>query len=381
MDRKKRPASYAGPSNCCWNEIMKDTTFNIDSTNACKGIALILLLWHHLFYRHLEYGIMTYELAILSKVCVAIFVILSGYGFSESVKSKNVGLFSFYQKRLIAIYSNYWLIALIFVPIGVFFMGRTFQDVFTSHEYPKFIIQMTGLHRFAYSEYGYNATWWYMSVIIPLIILFPFIYDLIKKYGAIILILFFIILLPKRQIFPVINTWLLPFALGIYLSEKRRLVTMSNCINKYGKWRFVMLISAISLVAIFRSRIPLLKGAEIDWLFGGLIILFVFELTKAYKQLQFPLAFLGKHLFNIFLFHTFIFAYYWREFIYSFQNPFMIFVVLLSICIAISMLIEQMKRRVYFNKLLERANEFQVPAKYEIAFQQNAPADARPSRR
>ena len=334
---------------------MKDKIFNISSTNSCKGIALILLLWHHLFYQHPEFGPITYTIALLSKVCVAIFVILSGYGYSESIKSKNAGLFSFYKKRLVSLYSNYWFIALIFVSIGILFMDRSLQDAFTNHPYAKFIIQMTGLHRFFYREYGYNATWWYMSVIIPLIILFPFIYCLTKKYGIFILIFCLFILFPRKSIFPVINTWLLPFALGIYLSQKNHIVTISNRLHTYGNWRFIMLITTIVLVAKLRGIIPLLGDTKIDWLFGGLIILFIFELTSIFRLLEKVLGFLGKQLFNIFLFHTFIYYYYWSEFIYSFQNPLLIFFALLSISTLISLTIEQLKRRVYFNELIGKA--------------------------
>ncbi len=355
--------------------------FNIDSTNACKGVALVLLLWHHLFYKHPEFGFITVEFALLSKVCVAIFLILSGYGLSESVKSKNIGLFAFYKKRLVALYCNYWFIALVFVPIGILFMDRSFQDVFTNHAYIKFIIQMTGMHRFAYSEHGYNATWWYMSVIIPLTILFPFIYDLTKKYGVVILIFCFVILLPNRSLLPVINTWLLPFVLGIYFSQKNYIITISDHLNTYGNWRFVILIAALLPVAIFRTRIPLIAGTEIDWLFGALIILFVFEVTKTFRLVQNVLGFLGKHLFNIFLFHTFIYHYYWSGFIYSFQNPLLIFLTLLSICTVISIMMEQIKRRLYFYKLIEKTNELRVPPNIEVTFQQNAPADDRTSRR
>ena len=351
---------------------MNEKLFGINSTNSCKGVALILLLWHHLFYKHPEFGFITFKIALLSKVCVAIFVILSGYGFSESVKSKNVGLFAFYQKRLIALYSNYWFLALIFVPVGVLFFDRTLQDVFTSHPYAKFIVQMMGLHRFAYSEYGYNATWWYMSVIIPLTILFPFIYDLIKKYGVLMLVCFLIILLPNRSLFPIINTWLLPFALGIYLSQRNHIITMSNRLNVLGNLRFIILITAIGLVAAIRSYIPLLNGTKIDWLFGGFIILFVFELTLSFKVVDKSFGFLGKHLFNVFLFHTFIYHYYFKCFIYSFKYPLLIFVVLLTITIAISLIIEQLDSILCFNELVRKARKLQIPSPIEITFQQGA---------
>ena len=39
--------------------------------------------------------------------------------------------------------------------------------------------------------------------------------------------------------------------------------------------------------------------------------------------------YLGKHSMNIFMIHTFIFAYFYRDFIYSFKYPILIFLVLL----------------------------------------------------
>jgi len=134
-------------------------------------------------------------------------------------------------------------------------------------------------------------------------------------------------------------------------------------------------------VAKLRGIIPLLGDTKIDWLFGGLIILFIFELTSIFRLLEKVLGFLGKQLFNIFLFHTFIYYYYWSEFIYSFQNPLLIFFALLSLSTVISLIIEQLKRRVYFNELIGKVSKLQVPPNIEITFQQDAPADARTLRR
>lgn len=354
---------------------MKEKLFSINSTNSCKGVALLLLLWCHLFYKLPESGFWTFKISLASKVCVAIFVILSGYGFSESIKIRKLGLFEFYKKRLVRLYFNYWFIALIFVPIGIFFMDRSIESVFSDHAYTKFIVQMTGLHMFFNGEYGYNGTWWYMSVIIALVILFPFIYDVTKKYGVIILIGCFIILLPGLPL-TVIDQWLLPFALGVYLSQHNYIVAISNRLSAYGNWRFIILMTAILLVAILRPDIPLLADTKIDWLFGGLIILFVFEVTASLKVVEYILSFLGKHLFNIFLFHSFM-LFYWENFIYSFKNPLIIFSILLSVCLVISIMIEQLKRLVYYNELIALINKLQVPPQMEISFHQYVPADAR----
>lgn len=56
------------------------------------------------------------------------------------------------------------------------------------------------------------------------------------------------------------------------------------------------------------------------------------------------MSFLGKHSMNIFLFHTFIFVFWFQDFIYCSRNPIVIFFTLLFICIPISMLLEWIKK-------------------------------------
>lgn len=52
----------------------------LHDTSILKGIAICAMLWHHLFYENPEYGLFVWHLALLGKVCVAIFLLLSGYG-------------------------------------------------------------------------------------------------------------------------------------------------------------------------------------------------------------------------------------------------------------------------------------------------------------
>ena len=52
----------------------------LHDTSILKGIAICAMLWHHLFLLHPDYGNVVYHLALLGKVCVAIFLLLSGYG-------------------------------------------------------------------------------------------------------------------------------------------------------------------------------------------------------------------------------------------------------------------------------------------------------------
>jgi membrane-bound acyltransferase YfiQ involved in biofilm formation len=76
--------------------------FNAKVTLYAKGIACCTLLWHHLFYLHPEYGFFIHETAKLAKVCVAVFVMLSGYGLSAS--SSKLTPMNFYRIRLSKLY-------------------------------------------------------------------------------------------------------------------------------------------------------------------------------------------------------------------------------------------------------------------------------------
>ena len=78
--------------------------------------------------------------------------------------------------------------------------------------------------------------------------------------------------------------------------------------------------------------------------------------TCVYVQLCLPkmlsrvLAFLGKHSFNIFLFHTF-FLIYTPKYIYWNRNPFLIFLTMLLTCIVVSIGIEYIKNIFGVNKV------------------------------
>lgn len=318
--------------------------FDITRTNANKGFALLLLLWHHLFYQHPEYGTLTYALAEYAKVCVSIFIILSGYGLAESIKNKKIGLFSFYKKRLIKLYMTYWLIIIVFVPIGIFFIDRTLVSIFGDYAYMKFIVQTLGFHMFTSNVgYGYNATWWFMSLIIGLYILFPLIYFLIQKFGIwIILFTLLIQVAPTVNYIGLLQHWILPFTLGIFLSKINGFIFFLTWLKKLGIVHFVFLIFLMTLSILLKHY---------GLLLGILIILFITQIINLSTPLRQILNFIGIHSFNIFLFHTFIYFYYWKDIIYFTDTPILIFLSLLFSSLIISISLEYIKQLLYFDKI------------------------------
>jgi peptidoglycan/LPS O-acetylase OafA/YrhL len=355
------------------NNLPTKPSFTLKTSNSAKGIALLLLLWHHLFYEHPEYQQLIFYTSHAAKVCVAIFLILSGYGLAQSIHREHSGILSFYKKRFSHIYLNYWLIALIFVPISIYFFKRPLTYVFDTKPYFNFAIQLLGYHLYFRSiGFGYNPTWWYISVIFGLYWLFPFMLTLLKRFGAWALIPALILLfIGQWDVFgiSILNFWIFPFMFGIFISLKNGFERISYLLKKINWVRYLIILILLGLTAFLRHQLILINeflAIRIDGLFGALIILLVFELTQQFIILEKGLDFLGKHLFNIFLFHTFIFYFFFQDFIYSFKQPVLIFLMLLVICLGISFILELIKKLIGLQKIQVAIDKIPIRDRYVI---------------
>lgn len=206
---------------------------SIKESNELKGIALILMLIHHLFY--IQKGLyddidimghgMINTIGILCKVCVSIYVFLSGYGLCISHPDrKPINLKAFYLRRFTKLYLNYWVIWLLFVPIGVFYFNRSFTDVYGTEDTLLWsildffgLINITGRH-------GYNPTWWFYSCIITLYVIFPLIAAVLKRWPSAIWIMLIgsilLVLAPASMWYiEPIRFYLFPFVLGMLLAK------------------------------------------------------------------------------------------------------------------------------------------------------------------
>lgn len=152
-------------------------SFDFQKSSMVKGIALIFLLFHHLFFwgdnsinelvnlnvnpSPLSYYYL-YKIAESLKICVGIFIFISAYGITR--KSMNYSLAynlkdSF--RRYIKLYSNYFFIFLIIMLIGFISSNNHFQVWDNNIMY--FIYDLLGLS-YVFGTPTYNYTWWYMSL-------------------------------------------------------------------------------------------------------------------------------------------------------------------------------------------------------------------------
>ena len=167
--------------------------FDKRQTNIAKGVALLLMLWHHLFDESLSNEFVSVFVidstpiecifSKYAKVCVGMFLFLSGFGLYKSFEAKrkrmireqnNHHLFgfdiSFVRDHLIKLMSNYWFIYLVFVPLGLFF-GVAFWTVYQKSVLYG-VFDFLGIS-YLFSTPTMNPTWWFISLIIIVYLLFP----------------------------------------------------------------------------------------------------------------------------------------------------------------------------------------------------------------
>ena len=335
------------------------------NTQMLKGVAVCMLLFHHLFLNAQPTAGITINSVYLAniiapylKVCVAIFLILSGYGMNASMNKNQYSLAKFYKKNIWKIYRNYWLIWILFVPVGLL-RGRTFQSIYGIDWVKKLVTDILGLQKLVVGYQSYNPTWWFITLILGLYLVFPLLYKLVKKIPLILSVLALAAMfLPNIKFFGHIHIiftykyWLLPFIFGMILSEYKILEKISKALSDKSVLKFILYFGLLVLTVYIRKNGLYLSNLKIDTLFAFSVILLSLEYIVKCRWLDKALQVLGKHSFNIFLFHKFIYSMYLNEFVYSFKYPILIWFVLLFISLDISIWLEKLKGALAKKKIL-----------------------------
>ena len=326
-----------------------------------KGVGGILLLIHHLFgesnlpyYTVLSGNIGGRALLFFShgcKICVALFIILSGFGLTKSYNKKhgnNSATSSFKESILFSLNHikkllfQYWWAVIPLAAFGVISGMRPLSDVYGT-EFGWFFRLFTDVLGINYLLYGlnylFNITCWYMSVALLTYFLFPFLNQILQKnritFCAVIIAS---IALPK---FLPINglKWIVYFEIGMLLAYTGALDLAVKSVN--GKKALTDI--GITIAFVFSAILYYYNHDLFGGLFAVSIIVFV---LMAYNRLRFigkPLAFVGKHSANIFMMHTFFYHYYFREVIYFLKYPVLVLATLLAVCLAYSAILQSFK--------------------------------------
>lgn len=191
-----------------------------------------------------------------------------------------------------------------------------------------------------------------MSIIIVMYIIFPVLMKLLKWNPLILLVISFSITFCKFINFRELNFWLTPFVLGMICSYYDVFYKIKKYCNSMLQRIilsfFLVLLSIYLRCNIFENQV------YFDSLFAFSIIIFSYFLLSAIPYLNKLLELLGRHSANIFMFHTFIYSYYFSQFTYSLSYSLLIYIVLVTVCLLISVVIEFIKDKIKYKYLFKK---------------------------
>ena len=360
--------------------------FTKEHTMQMKGIAIIILLFHHCFLNAQRWATVPYEklattkgwgyypisfapfsshtiqyLASFSKICVAMFVFMTGYGMWVSYESqkKKTTMSNYIKKRMVTLMTGFLIIfavtEILAIPTGRFIevYGHDFRSVVYM------IIDALGLAKLLGTPL-FCLTWWYMSLAIVLIMIFPFVHSMMEKYQWIVVVASIIV--PRACGFGQstdLFRYLLAYTLGMYFAQHDLLTRIKERFMEQNMARKLLslIVSLIGLAVIIKCR----QNAWIGWKYldfwDGFAAMYVIVLSYIYilngKWIVKGLGFLGKHSMNIFLIHSFYRDVFFHKFTYSFYYAWLDYIVLMAISLVTSIVLEWFKKLIRYEKFID----------------------------
>lgn len=333
----------------------KNIPFKKQYTQQIKGIAILLMIYHHLFVHpeRLHYAYNSFlisdnynyqmNIAWFSNLCVAIFVFLSGFGLSinEEKKSTNIKLIF---NRLEKLFYHYWSVFFLVIPIG-FMIRYNFSLI-------EFLANLFGISS------SYCGEWWFIRLYIELIIIFPLIYKINKKKILFLILLFFLSRYlentieeyPKiliefyiKEFLRLIN-WIPVFFVGV-LSAKHNFFSIYQ--NFFYKYKFnIDICSLLILIILALFRYFVSNNTIIfDFVITPFFIYASVNLVKKINMGKF-LEYFGNRSTALWLIHPFFCYYYFQEFTFAPYYSILIYFWLIMISLGITYITD------YFYKFL-----------------------------
>ena len=355
----------------------KGSAFTLTDSNICKGIAVLMMMFHHLFNDYEEYagyaidyfpltGDQVTLIALLCKLCVAVFVFITGYGLAASFDREFSGrapsrgeLASFSLVRWWKLSTKFWPIYLLAFLCGPF--GRSPVEVYgpgmraiTSNA----VIDFLGLSK-AFGTPTLNPTWWYLSLAILLIIATPFVMSAVRKYGSLPVLVAGVL---GIALFSVGTDAVFMYAeiylMGIFCHENGILDSWENWLSERKGGRALKALLSLGLFLVLLSyRNSFDHYGVIDALLATLLCMLVMACLRRIPLISPALSLLGRHSSNIFFTHTLLYSYYFLGFYYSLRFPFAVLAALTITTLALSIVIEWAKRTSGYNTMMSKVGK------------------------
>ena len=342
-----------------------DAHFSKHVTLSAKGIAIWLMLFHHLFYDAPaftdRYAVSSFplswpllnSLSYYAKLCVSIFVFLTGYGMAVRLSGMDrkqretytLSRFLKLESSVVFIYLFSILTAL-FQPsrIGMYFEKGRLKGFLLM------IIDGLGLAQL-FDSPKFNNSWWYISFAIFLIFLMPVALKLYEHFGVCTVMLAAMITTFGLDASRAFTLYLFSLFLGIYTARSRLITDIRNYCSS-GLRTLCCLFLFLALFVVF-SCIRIRWGFYLwtNGLASMFLVLALFTLIDLMKIRLRLLEIYGRYSIIIYMTHTLIYHHYFTEFIYAPKNWFFILLLLGAVSLALALVLTLIRRLVKWDSI------------------------------
>ena len=339
-----------------------------DDSMVIKGVAILAMMWHHCFLpnRFESYDLVFSPLGVgrvvniagFFKICVSLFAFVSGYGLYCSLKGSESREFrtgKWYLIRYLKTFSDYWPIVILLCTAGqlinggasaAYMHGSIFNGVVN------FILDLLGLAAFFKSP-QFIGTWWYMSTALVYIILAPFLYLFIRRFGSAPLVI--ITMIVPRLFYAGCPgathtlSFLMAFVMGMTCADLKPIQRLKTWSEKSRK-REVLLTIALLVLLVFCYKFDWRMTTKLYWdikwgLFAAAYAIIIAFTLSRIRFVRDVLMFFGRWSAHLYLIHTFFRAKYTASFVYGQGGHFLMVIVrLLAVSLLACLLFRLFKR-------------------------------------
>ena len=319
-----------------------------EKTLVLKTIAVVLMFIHHLFIPMHNVTLSDYQsiwtvnqipielvVAYFGKICVFMFLFISGYGFyKKEVSYREAG------RKLILFYLHFWTIFLLFGLIG---FGLNRVD-FGDYSWNQWLLTLAGV------QLTFVKEWWFIRLYAVLLLLAPFVIRLAKRgtwreVGLMSLCLWLLQLYTPNEWLDEFLYHQIYFVIGILFAKEQVFQKLSNISLMRNRW---VNLGFLMLMAIFHFWIkneidntrPLYHAIWLGIQCASLVCMTNLLFSIHWKENNKLCQLIGKHSMTLWLIHPFFMFYYFHDFTYCFTYSILIFIVVFILNVGLSVLID-----------------------------------------
>ncbi len=320
---------------------------NKNESLALKGVAIIMMLLYHLFYVKrggdffpLFYLSGTPLISKFSEICypVSLYLMLSGYGlYTQYLNKRNPRTW----EKIRYLYSHLWIIFLLFLPVACLMYSTSYLGGFWTLVCNLLSIKTT-----------YNVSQWFLFPYIILFVCSRSLFKVLDRIGSLwtiaisaVIFIGYCFLITRLGEATLRNycgigvylifalSFLLSFFFGAVVKKEHLIEKFKSFTGKHSQSIAICILTIMTIVRLFVSNQSLQP-------FCMFVLIIVFTSMKFPLYINLTLRYLGKHSMNMWLIHSWLCYYLFKDFYYGFKYPIFIFIATLLSSLIISIIVE-----------------------------------------